>query len=75
MNGTAKQAQYPPNPGTQSERDHLEFLTILKQVFDQGQNCAPCQECDKTVKGRLQAAEIKLQQKQKNCEDLAKGKL
>ena len=44
----------------------MEFLTILKQVFDDGQNCAPCPKCDTTSKGMLMEAKDKLQRKQQN---------
>ena len=39
----------------------MDFLTLLKQVFDDGQNCAPCPKCDTTARGLLMEAEDKLQ--------------
>ena len=59
--------------GVKCEDSQTEFLMILKQVFEEGQHCAPCRDCDITAKGKLAEAEAKLQRKEKNYKDLIAG--
>ena len=74
-NGTESQNQILRRTGVKCQHTQTEFLMILKQVYDDGQNCAPCPECDKTVKRKLVEAEAKLQRKQRAFEDLTAGTL
>ena len=57
--------------GTECENYETKCMNILKQVFDEGQHCAPCPNCDTTAKGKLIAAEDKLRKKHRTLKDLA----
>ena len=46
------------------EDKQTEFRTVLKQVFDDGHNCARCLWRETTAKGKLVEVEEKLQPKQ-----------
>ena len=74
VNGSDDQVQPFQRTGVKCEDDQMDFLRVLKQVFDDGQNCAPCPACDTTVKGKLHEAELKLRRKQATFQDLTAGK-
>ena len=61
VNGTLHRDYQQRGTEMECEEKQMEFLTILKQVFDDGQNCAPCPKCDTTARGLLMKAEDKLQ--------------
>ena len=57
--------------GVECLDSQMEFLMVLKQVFNEGQNCAPPPECDRTIiQGNLTAMEQTLNRKQTAMKDL-----
>ena len=60
--------------GVKCVDQQMECLMVLKKVFDEAQNCAPCAQCDTTLKGKLAAVEDQSRKMQITVDDLTEGK-
>ena len=68
--------RHPENTGVECKDDRMKFMGILKQVFDQEENCVPCPDYSRIAKRKLVAMEEKFRQHQRRTLELmASGNL